>query len=230
MYSTYFLIHCSRTTDIGKLTLTPYHRPHPHLIKCPNNTKRQYPESQAVFPRHVSSFFHLEEFTVLPFFYKLDNPKITINYILEHKTNNSRVRFFETHGLQPTRLFCSWDFPGKNTGAGCHVLLQGIFLTQGLNPCLLHLLHWQAGSLPRGPTWELVCCFLRKRFRSYIFAGRGEILQKRYYHFPLLSQQVIGLQLLDHSCQVSSVHFSRVRLFATPARQVKLLFSPSFCT
>ena len=28
---------------------------------------------------------------------------------------------------------------------GCHVLLQGIFPTQGLN---LHLLHWQAGSLP----------------------------------------------------------------------------------
>ena len=31
---------------------------------------------------------------------------------------------------------------------GCHALLQGIFLTQGLNPHLLHLLQWQAGSLP----------------------------------------------------------------------------------
>ena len=31
---------------------------------------------------------------------------------------------------------------------GCHVLLQGIFLTQGSNPHLLCLLHWQAGSLP----------------------------------------------------------------------------------
>ena len=31
---------------------------------------------------------------------------------------------------------------------GCHALLQGIFLTQGSNPCLLCLLHWQAGSLP----------------------------------------------------------------------------------
>ena len=30
---------------------------------------------------------------------------------------------------------------------GCHAFLQGIFLTQGLNPCLLCLLHWQAGSL-----------------------------------------------------------------------------------
>ena len=48
----------------------------------------------------------------------------------------------------PTRLLCPWDFPGKNTGMGCHFLLQGIFSSQGLNSCLLRLLHWQAGSLP----------------------------------------------------------------------------------
>ena len=35
---------------------------------------------------------------------------------------------------------CPWDFPGKNTGVGCQFLLQGIFLTQGSNP---RLLHWQ---------------------------------------------------------------------------------------
>ena len=33
------------------------------------------------------------------------------------------------------------DSPGKNTGVGCHALLQGIFLIQGLNPSLLCLLH-----------------------------------------------------------------------------------------
>ena len=37
------------------------------------------------------------------------------------------------HGLKPTRLLCPWDFPGKNTGGGCHSLLQGIFPTQGWN-------------------------------------------------------------------------------------------------
>ena len=31
------------------------------------------------------------------------------------------------------RCLCPWDFPGKNTGVGCHFLLQGIFLTQGSN-------------------------------------------------------------------------------------------------
>ena len=41
------------------------------------------------------------------------------------------------HGLLPTRLLCPWDSPGKNTGAGGHSLLQGIFLTQGLSPGLL---------------------------------------------------------------------------------------------
>ena len=36
---------------------------------------------------------------------------------------------------------CPWDFLGKSPGVGCHCLLQGIFLTQGSNPCLLCLLH-----------------------------------------------------------------------------------------
>ena len=43
------------------------------------------------------------------------------------------------------------DSPGKNTGVGCHALLQGIFPTQGLNLHLSCLLHWQAGSLPLVP-------------------------------------------------------------------------------
>ena len=38
------------------------------------------------------------------------------------------------------------DSPGKSTGVGCHALLQGIFLTQELNMCLLHFLHWQVDS------------------------------------------------------------------------------------
>ena len=41
------------------------------------------------------------------------------------------------HELDPDRLLCLWDSPGKNTGVGCHFLLQGNFLTQGMNPSLL---------------------------------------------------------------------------------------------
>ena len=58
----------------------------------------------------------------------------------------------QPHGLQPTSLLRPWDFPGKNTGVGCHFLLQRIFSTQDSNPCLLRLLHWQVGSLPPAPT------------------------------------------------------------------------------
>ena len=36
-------------------------------------------------------------------------------------------------GLWPARLLPPWESPGKNTGVGCHFLLQGIFLTQGSN-------------------------------------------------------------------------------------------------
>ena len=52
------------------------------------------------------------------------------------------------YGLQSSRLLCPWDFPGQNTGAGCHFLLQGIFPTQKSNLHLLGLLRWQADSLP----------------------------------------------------------------------------------
>ena len=37
-------------------------------------------------------------------------------------------------------------FSRQGYGVGCHALLQGIFPTQGSNPCLLSLLHWQSGS------------------------------------------------------------------------------------
>ena len=48
------------------------------------------------------------------------------------------LRLYE---LQPTRLLCPWDLPGKNTGVGCHFLLQGIFPARGSNPPLFCLLH-----------------------------------------------------------------------------------------
>ena len=56
----------------------------------------------------------------------------------------SHVRLFATpwtiahQARLSMRLQCPWDSPGKNTGVGCHFLLQGIFPTQGSNPGLLH--------------------------------------------------------------------------------------------
>ena len=58
------------------------------------------------------------------------------------------VRFVATLWTIAHQALHPWDSPSKNTGVGCHSLLQGISPTQGSNPHLLCLLHWQAGSLP----------------------------------------------------------------------------------
>ena len=42
----------------------------------------------------------------------------------------------QPYGLEPAQLLCPWGSPGKNTGGGCHFLLQGLFPTQGSNPVL----------------------------------------------------------------------------------------------
>ena len=44
--------------------------------------------------------------------------------------------------------------PGKNTGVGCHALLQGIFLTQGLNLGVLNLLRWHTSFFTTTASWE----------------------------------------------------------------------------
>ena len=64
----------------------------------------------------------------------------------------SHVPLFVTTWTVVARLLCSWDPPDKSTGVGSRALLQMIFPTQGSNPSLLHLLHWETGSLPLEPT------------------------------------------------------------------------------
>ena len=62
-------------------------------------------------------------------------------------------------GPWPSRLLCPQDSPGKNTGVGCHALLQGLFPALGSNPCLLSRLHWQVGFFffffITNATWEV---------------------------------------------------------------------------
>ena len=74
------------------------------------------------------------------------------------------------NGLQPARLLCPWDFPGKNTGVGCHFLLQGIFLTQGSNLHLWHLLlSWWI--LYHCTTWEASFKLLEHSLYHCILVG-----------------------------------------------------------
>ena len=111
------------------------------------------------------------------------------------------------HGLQPTRLLRPWDFPGKNTGVGCHCLLQEIFPTQGLNPSLL------------------LC-----RQMLYHLSHQGNtILDLKILKFKILSQYIVLLVYLNIHNSFTGFHklllpslrsevnsLSCVQLFATP--------------
>ena len=75
--------------------------------------------------------------------------------VLSHKIMSDSLR---PHGPSPARLLCPWDSPGVD----CHALLQGIFLTQGLNLRLMHC------------RWILYCCATRETY-TWI-----STLKKRY--------------------------------------------------
>ena len=71
----------------------------------------------------------------LMFIYEENKIRLFVLVLVSHSVVPDSLR---PHGLQPTRLLCPSDFPGKDTGVGCHFLLQGIFPTQGSNPGLLN--------------------------------------------------------------------------------------------
>ena len=70
--------------------------------------------------------------------------------VIHHSVVSNSLRAHDLYS-PPGSSLCAWNSPGKKTGVGSHFLLQGIFPTQGWNPGLSHLLHWQVGSLPLVP-------------------------------------------------------------------------------
>ena len=71
----------------------------------------------------------------------------------------SRVPLFSTLRTVARQAPLSMGFSRQDTGVDCHALLQGIFLTQRLNPRLFMSLHWQVGSLPLGPSGKPTCYY-----------------------------------------------------------------------
>ena len=78
----------------------------------------------------------------------------------------------------PPGSLCPRDSPGKNTGMGCHALLQGIFLTQGSNWSLLCLLHWQMSSLPQSHWGSPQICIyqISKHLCKWLWSGQPYIV------------------------------------------------------
>ena len=63
----------------------------------------------------------------------------------------SCVQLFVTPWTIARKALLFMDSPDKNTGVGCHALLQGVFPTQGLNPHILVSCTGRQGSLPLAP-------------------------------------------------------------------------------
>ena len=122
------------------------------------------------------------------------------------------------HGLQPTRLLYPWDFPGKNTCRGYHFLFQGIFLTQGSNPCLLHC---RRILYPLEPLGKPLCCIRAfsnrwalsirwSKYWSFSFSispsnGYSRLIPFRIDWFDLLAVQGTLKSLLQHHSLKASV-------------------------
>ena len=113
---------------------------------------------------------------------------------------------FATQQTVAARLLCPQDFPSKNTGVGCHFLLQEIFLTQGQN---LYLLQWRMDSFTTEPPGKnmhqqfiLFKCLYSSPLYKYIMI---------VYHFPVnrplvhfYSQDVMNLVFTSTSLCLAS--------------------------
>ena len=108
----------------------------------------------------------------------------------------------QPHGLQPARLLCPWDSPGKNTGVGIHSFLLEIFPTQGLNLGLLHCRQILYHLLPDPHLYPECMCFASKIFNSEILSSSHNPLT--FQLALLLTQNIFnfnfcGYQLLNNS-------------------------------
>ena len=135
----------------------------------------------------------------------------------------SHVQLFATPWTVAHQAPLPKDFPGKNTGGGCHFLLQVIFWTQGSNPALLHY-RWilyhsatQEATIFLGSTYKqyhmrfvfpCLTYFSSVQFRS-IAQVCPTLCNPRDCSTPSFP---VHHQLLSQSVQ----SFSCVRLFATP--------------
>ena len=111
------------------------------------------------------------------------------------RSHFSCVQLCAAFWLQPARLLSPWDSPGKNTGVGCHALLQWIFPSWGSKPDLLTIyLHWRVGSLPLAPPGKPRVVYHSRLIRNNT-VGSSYILQSYFEHWlsnpePLFIQEM----------------------------------------
>ena len=106
------------------------------------------------------------------------------------------------HGLEPTRLLCPWDFPGKNTAVGRSYLLQGIFPTSSASVGGFFTTapprkskSWGKGSIFMGTHSLYLFCILRLCVRCILKKKKSLCFQmlENYYFRPTLSFYRLGV-------------------------------------
>ena len=104
---------------------------------------------------------------------------------------------FLPYGLWPARPLCPWDSPGKNAGVG-----WGIFLTWRSNLLLLHLPHWQAGSLPLVPPGKPEDFYMEIKITVFFFPRTTSVQFSR--SVVSSSLRLYGLQQCQATLPVTS--------------------------
>jgi len=171
---------------------------------------------------------------------ELGNPSRLLPLLVGGLVTKS-CKTLQSYELLPTRLLCPWDFLGKNTGEGCHFLLQKIFPTQESNPCLLHC--WQSPTLQVNSLSTESQLGLPQSFPNcYLCAATwSEILHpplREKSRFPMLSGSpqskfwwFLKQDVLEVHSPVQDFHAGEtdvgVRLLASRWRPVWLWFSTS---
>ena len=136
--------------------------------------------------QHLS---HLQIFKL--FLYLCMSSWTVVNYFILwtkiHCCRFSRVWLYVTPGTVAPQAPLSLDSPGENTGVDCHALLQGVFLTQGLDPRLLCLLHWQVNSLPLVPLGKPQIHYIFISFDAEIIVmGATLIVYRSFWCFSVI--------------------------------------------
>ena len=116
-----------------------------------------------------------------------------------------------TVDLYPTRLLCPWDSLGKNTGVGCHALLQRIFLTQELNLCLSYLLHWQVDFSTTNPLGKPSSLYPTSNFSSS--AGPTPLRSLSQWHTSIPQQNPLSTMLLLLNSSHSVIKYGHRELY-----------------
>ena len=110
----------------------------------------------------------------------------------------SRVWYFAPPWTVALQAPLSMGFSGKNTGAGCHFLLQMIFPTKGLNP---HLLHCRWILLPLSHRGSIICWQFWAKIREKISKNKSISINSGFVAFYHYTEVLMAFALslrIDH--------------------------------